>query len=159
MHVEKSLQRRASGRKVGTHSSGGHGQKSGTATPLNLLGNISPLAGPDGVPLATTQHGNTPLVLEEQHDGPFNNHAFEPLPAVPARSDQSDDLGSLSAAEASEDDGIWDLIDDGERWILPSAPPPDDLLAGFDIPEGSWMGDGLAATDVAKEEGVERIHP
>lgn len=138
MQVEKSLQRRASGRKVATHSSGGNGHKSGTTTPLNLLGNISPLAGPNGVVSTTLSPAKSLTSLEQpQQDGPFNNHAFEPLPAVPVQSDQSDDTGGLPVEKASEDDGIWDLIDDGERWILPSAPPPDDLLGGFNIPDGS----------------------
>ncbi|KAJ9123419.1 hypothetical protein QFC22_001621 [Naganishia vaughanmartiniae] len=164
MQVEKSVQRRASGRKVGTHSSGGPGQNSGTATgtatPFNLLGNIPPLAGPNGVLSATIPPSGAPAPSEyHQPDSPFNNHAFDLLPVVPVRSDPLDDIGSFSAAEASEDDGIWDLVDDGERWILPSAPPPDDLLAGFDIPEGSWLADGSAASNLTMEDGADLTRP
>lgn len=115
MQVEKSLHRRASARNP---------SKSGAVTPsgLSLAGDISPgllVAGPSATPA-------TPA------DNPFNNHAFDPLLPVSAAYDFTS--GEATPVEGL-DDGIWDLIDDGERWILPSAPPPDDLLAEFDIPD------------------------
>jgi hypothetical protein len=117
IQVEKSLHRRASSRKP---------SKSGAATPsgpgLPLAGDISPGL-QTGVSVATP--AATPA------ENPFNNHAFEPLLPVPAAYEFTS--GEATPVEGL-DDGIWDLIDDGERWILPSAPPPDDLLAEFDLP-------------------------
>ena len=111
MQVEKSLHRRASGRKP---------SKSGAATPSGppVSGEVSPGSHTVGV-------SATPV------DNPFNNHVFDSLLPVPAAFDFTP--GETTPVEGL-DDGIWDLIDDGERWILPSAPPPDDLLAEFDIP-------------------------
>ncbi|GHJ85961.1 hypothetical protein NliqN6_2363 [Naganishia liquefaciens] len=112
IQIEKSLHRRASGRKP---------SKSGAATPSGqpVSGEVSPGS------YAADTSAVAPV------DNPFNNHAFDSLLPVPAAFDFAS--GEATPIEGL-DDGIWDLIDDGERWILPSAPPPDDLLAEFDIP-------------------------
>lgn len=170
IQVEKSLQRRASGRRPT------NGGKSGAVTPNPGLvlagdglsnpsgaGDVSPAQGlagdvhpPVGIASSSTMAGNVsphttsandaplppftaPGIATPQHQ-PFNNHAFDPLLLEPLTG--YDFSGQVTPIDGL-DGGIWDLIDDGERWILPSAPPPDDFLGEFALPDGYEMGQGM----------------
>jgi hypothetical protein len=102
-----------------------------------MAGNVSP---------HTTSANDAPLppftapgIATPQHQ-PFNNHAFDPLLLEPLTG--YDFSGQVTPIDGL-DGGIWDLIDDGERWILPSAPPPDDFLGEFALPDGYEMGQGM----------------
>lgn len=156
IQVEKSLQRRASGRRptVGGSKSGAITPNAGSAlageaAPAQLPGDAShpavarvptPLSGQvsphtasvnDALPLPPLT-GVTGVATP--HQQPFNNHAFDPLLLEPLTG-YDFTSGQVTPIEGL-DGGIWDLIDDGERWILPSAPPPDDLLGEFVLPDG-----------------------
>jgi hypothetical protein len=166
IQVEKSLQRRASGRRptVGGSKSGAitpnavsalasdgspHPPIPGEVAPAHLTGDAShaavarvptPLSGQVS-PHTASANDALPLPpltgvagVATPHHQPFNNHAFDPLLLEPLTG-YDFTSGQVTPIEGL-DGGIWDLIDDGERWILPSAPPPDDLLGEFMLPDG-----------------------
>lgn len=176
IQVEKSLQRRASGRRPTNGGKSGavtpnagsalagdgfpHPPLGGDVTPAQPAGDASNTSAGNVSPHTASVNDALPLPpfigapgTTTPQQQPFNNHAFDPLLLEPLTgydftSGQVTPIDSL-------DGGIWDLIDDGERWILPSAPPPDDFLGEFALPDGYEMAQGMLPPP-NREQGTQR---